>query len=1381
MTALNDHVFKPGFNLCRKCLIEASAGTGKTYSIQTLYLRLVVEQGLTVQQILVVTFTEAATKELRDRLRGVLQTAQHCLKAPAPGKEMSENDKQVRKILELPLQALPPGSDQQKERRNRLRWALLDFDEASIFTIHGFCSRVLKRFAFECGHPFDAELVPGAGAVVTELCEDWWRKNMYPASSRFKCQISTRNDNILTLDRLKAVATQWIGKPDSKLVPEPDANTPDEAQIKEAIRGLADKWKANSAAIKTALKDARAQGYLTDEFADTVPAALDKLVNEHSAHELAILSAILDFIALPNISIMNHYVIPAKVQSFITACQSVNKILKDQGINVAKGQWKTPENGITQEKWNSQLDILAEAWSQSQNEVQYFIGNAMSYLTKAGTENLCDEAKRKEVFDAFANPQAKAKTIKSALNAFSKIKKRDKLEWEIPPETSEFVATANALLEAMKVWLTSELVKAVQAVSTGYVAHKRDRTTLTYDDLLVNVRATLRDPGRRDRFLAGLRREYKAALIDEFQDTDPVQFEIFKTVFMNSPTALPVFLVGDPKQAIYSFRGGDIYAYYAASNENEIPSDNVFALDTNYRSEDRLIAGVNQIFKDPPLGSGAECTFLNEKIKYAENLKAQGKNKDECLLIDGCPDEAPFKVWFYPCDEKRQPPGQLSPFARHIYADTAEEIVQILNDDKTTIGTKRIQPSDITILVLTHAEASMTARELAQRNVPAVRQSTGKVFESAEARDMALVLAAIQEPRNPRRIRSALATDLFACTDAEIACLANGEHITGAQVGTSSSGTDASDQDRHKPTSMEDWITFFQEIHDLWRKHSFIAALNRLIGHTGMRAHLVGLDFGERRLTNLLQLVELTHHAVVAQRLSMENTLTWVARQLDQATREDNNEYEMRLETDDDAVKIMTIFHSKGLQFPIVFVPTMWRRQPWKNPRSNVLEYHTDVTGGTSAAIQPLLMDLTAAKEGESKWEQERREEDIRLFYVAATRSINRTYIMWGGAGEKSPLAHILGTDEKIEERIRARMAPGESLAVTVKIRTDPVTTTKYRPALPIGMSISCQTESCHCKKEPAVDKTHGHSSFSAIAPGHGGGAGNAMERYDFDAVDVPKIEPALGDIAQDITLLNFPAGAKTGECWHRILETIDFKASDEEIRRVVKEQLGLFRLDKGKTEKIVQQKRNIVEKMVKDLLPLELCDDHGKALLKLSNISLSDRCSEMEFDFSLPPWTPEEEQKDGRRTKLITEVLKKHWTGNPEKLGFLAKLERWDRQIPRGFMTGSIDLVCEHGGKYYIIDWKSNRRTGRIEDFKLDDLRKEIAENTYFLQYLIYTVAVHNYLRGCKKDYEYEKHFGGVFYLFLRGLDAEGHGIYYDRPTCDMISDLSNVLGDFS
>ena len=1258
-TPLNEIILTAGFDMRGTNLIEASAGTGKTYCIQTLYLRLVIEHGMPVQSILVVTFTEAATHELRERLRGILEQARLVLNGVA--RETTPKDaanlSRIRAIAELPLKgALDIGRPADDIRRDRIEQALLDFDEAAIHTIHGFCNTVLGRYAFECGQPFNAELIGKDDAILDEACADWWRRNAYGGGSLVSLAVGR--------DALRALAAKVLGQPDAQFVP-PHVPADSQAALRQALCDL--RGACDGAALVAALSAAK---------------SLSLWPSANRESQLQLLARFRDGEAEPT----------AELLAFIRAM--------DAAI-------ATVDHPLVHEAWTPFAQVAA--------------------------------------------------------------------------------AHAGLVMHAA--------IEVADACRTAKLA----KNLLTYDDLILNLRNALLHPQYGPRLRTILRQEYRAALIDEFQDTDPLQYAIFRSLFIESSTH-PVFLVGDPKQAIYSFRNGDIYTYFTAREGN--PAPRRYTLGTNHRSEKAVIAAVNRVFKDRFAADDGRAT-----IPYDGTLGAEGKAPAESLLLTDdasgsrVPDPAPFRIWYYDTySTLKKPLGVSNPAYQSIFHDVADEIRRLLDDPATTIGSRRIEPGDIAILVNTHREAEYLHRHLRACGIPAIRQSAGNVFSSDEADDLLLLLQALAEPENRKRLGSALAAGLFPVDDASLHRMMTTGHAWQDGAAVPAAGS--------VPQTLETVQALFRAASGAWRDGSVIKAAGMILDSYNVPAYLLGLENGERRVTNLSQLLELTHRVCVERRLGPEAAVEWFARQMDHMTREENEAFELRLESDARAVRLLTVFKSKGLEFPIVFIPTLGQRKPLL--RGEYLLYHRP---SAATGAWELVIDVVKGPAAEAQAQCEQELENRRLFYVAATRAVHRSYVIWGHlrnpAGDSSPLSKVFRTTMSMlkkgesygfeQERhccphlfdpagpIRVDYR-GTPEPFDIRRLAQPDDTEEMAPhdetMNPRGNDTGGATETLASwlpsdGRPLSVDKTRCHASYSGIAPTHR----KAAILRDVDADDAALV-PHLP--AGQLDIFSFVGGSQVGTCWHAIFEEIDFSAwapGAEPSRRIealsiIDAILDRYRICGRPGAPDTMTKKSIVHAMVGHVLSATLQDNAQRAF-RLHDLAPADRRAELDFDFRLRPWGSSGERS---HTGLVRDVLLAHWGHDPQKAAFVRSLAEWNREIPQGFMTGFIDLVFRRDGRYYILDWKSNRRDGTAEAFSQEGLSEEMAAHAYYLQYLIYTVAVHHYLRGRVSGYDYDTHLGGVFYLFLRGIDpaAPGRGIFYDRPSADLIADLSAVLGDF-
>jgi exodeoxyribonuclease V beta subunit len=1222
MTDFATKITDQDLNLSGGLLVEASAGTGKTYNIQNVYLRLVAIDGLRVQNILVVTFTEAATQELRDRLRQILRDCERFLAEQAGDLPKGTLDQQARErikpILGLPLAGPGAEADRNAELRRRIRRALADFDSAAIFTIHGFCNRVLARYAFECGTDPDAELIPETTEIIADVCRDWWRRETYGDAAR---AARVPFANVGELIKLVASAAK---KPDAVILPKMPAKERDAA---------------------------------TAAFARVVGEALQSCARAEATNN-------------------DSRAIEKGLQEFAT---------------------RQP------------------------------VTNTFNHLALRRLASLIDKQKEKPL--NWNNPVTKAKP------------KLIGLETRLPG-VNKAAKDAMQAFHADMAEITHNLVKAVSD-------SVRDRSAITYDAMLTRVRDALLDQKTGERLRKVLREEFQAALIDEFQDTDPVQYRTFCALFMEAD--LPLLLVGDPKQSIYGFRSGDIFTYYGA--KVAVGNDRVFSLTKNYRSEPPAVDAVNKFFQ----GDENDRAFKNKHITY-EAVQANDV-KDEKRLTIGAPpkpDPKPMKLWVYP-SEKASMPGKASSVALQMLRDVTDEVVRLLNDPSTRIGKRRVCPSDIAILVHTHKEAARFQRALTERGVNAIRKATDSVFDSREAKGIALVMAALLEPGNMRTVRSALCSGLLPCPIANIRRFNSGD--------PSDATGSAGDHESGIPNTLEGWVALFKSAGERWRRHSFIEAFRELADRVGLFAHLArssGADAGER-LAAVQQLAELAHQAAAAGKLAPAALYRWFARQTDGTAQEQDESFNVRPSSDDDAVKIMTVFKCKGLEFPIVFVPTLWRRKAEAARQKEMLiSYH-------EANAQTYLRVVDLGREKSEQARDERIEEDIRLAYVALTRAVNRTYLLAVDVtGKDFADTHAISFlvqrwRDWLQRQDPATSQVIEEIQKSVADEEPEGKAARYAAAESLRGALKP-----FASGQAKVDKRFGHASFTALAT-HGAepAAGSAR---DIDGTDAD-VKPALVEEPSDIFLL--PRGAKTGDCLHSLFETLDFRAPDAERRQVIDETLDRFRLCRASTAELEARKRDAVHHMVESVLRAKLLPRTETGSFSLSEIPMAARRSELTFHFPLRRGSQQNQMS------ALAEILDTHWAGPARHETFLSRLKHSQKVIPMGFMTGSIDLLFERDGRFYIVDWKSNSLDGFAESFDQDGLAAEMAASDYYLQYLLYTVATDGFLRQSLVGYDYERHFGGVFYLFLRGLDGKHpeRGIFHDRPSAACVQALANEL----
>lgn len=1351
MSELGTVVLSDSFDMAGAHLVAASAGTGKTYSIQTLYLRLILS-GKTVQEILVVTFTEAATKELRDRIRNVLREAMQVL--DQTGDAARDPGDRIIGLLAL----CPPAEQMHRvshplcsheEAKQRVRLALLDFDLAAIHTIHGFCLRTLKRFAFETGQAFDTTPVTSSTEVVDRFCEDWWRNHVYPMTRERIALIGVVG---LTLDSLTFLARRLISKPDA--VAKPDGFPVDDIskKVQDVLEPLFADCAAELGPVPPESEFPEEGRRVWQEILDTIGNC--RAVAERGDWEQAG-SALLN--ATKIFWRSSPWELPFDPKPIAQACSAYAALTK--GKRVAQFAFVDAQLSFPGLDLTAVNGVLEQAVRPLHDSIQALQNRARYPLKGTGVAHQTYEALM--TLDAYV--QGSTEDGPAVIAAIRTIEKNDPNKIiGIHSVSLGIVAPAwEQAVAELKANLGGLLTGAALEIKAGFEASRRGRDTLSFDDYLLNLRIALDGPDGPE-LLAALRGEYKAALIDEFQDTDPIQYAIFSTIF-SSTEDTPCFLVGDPKQAIYRFRNGDIETYVEAT-ERITDQKRRHSLGTNYRSEKRLIDAVNELFRDrEPEGDdqALQRTFLNEAIPYDGTLNAAGLKQDRSLLEHGKPQEKPMIIWHYDDGKSIAPPGQDRPETQNLWKHTAAEIRRLLDDASTTIAGKRVQAKDIAVLTGTHNEGAAIENELVARGVPVSRQGTQMVFNTSEAQLFRIVLAAMVEPRDLRRVRAALNTSLLGLSDADILQLNNGipralpagwppDAIHSPAFGIVSGDA----------CGLEHWTIFFNGLRQIWEQNGFAAAFNDLSQRSGLRARLAGSDSGERALTNILHLSELLHQAALDERLSPEGCYAWFQEQMSSGAGGANEEHELRLETDDNAVKIMTVFKSKGLEFPIVFVPTLWRRKA--ECKGSLLEYHE----GTQLIVE------VGTDTGKDQAIAEQLQENIRLAYVALTRAKHRTVLVWGNftaKPESHAFACLLG-ERTSAEALHMRFGENSAIAIRERSWEKRADEQRYHPERARGTSVFPEV--------PDVEKRYGHGSYSMLAP-------HAGERVVAETTDTAGRDRTDGGegLPNDAVLavapiFAFPAGAKTGTCWHAVFEDLPFDADEPLIRSTSKARLEAFGLTRRLAPVIRDERVDVTADMVSKVLraPLPPFVD-GEPAFALKDIDQADRKDEWEFSFP----SAEQIKREPLRTSAIVALLRNAWHGDQEREVFLERVKTWDRELPGGYLTGFLDLLFRRNGRYYIVDWKSNRRGGRKEDFEAVGLREEMAQHAYFLQYLFYTVAVHQYLKAAVKDYDYDSHFGGVYYVFLRGVDGDsGRGIYADRPTKALVEGLSKLLGDF-
>jgi len=1189
-----------------KNLIEAAAGTGKTYAVTCLFVRLIIEKRLSVREVLVVTFTVAATEELKDRIRKILKDA---LDSFTQGQS---DELFLRGLLER-----YPDEAERKIAVERLTAAVRDFDEAAIFTIHGFCQRMLYENAFESGALFDVEMVTNQEDLREEIVEDFWRRYFYDALPEIvECAINRGFSPGYFLKLLDNNAMN----PDVRIVPE--AEPPDIAAIADLLtlfegelNRLREMWT-------------------------------------HSQGE------ILEMLESPGLK-ANIY--GGRVTAMIEAMQ----------------------NFLASDGQHLMLFKDFEKFTQAK----------ISESLKKGAE-----PPRHEFFAVCQNAAAMARAVRD-------------------------------LMERHLLFLKTEMIRTARREIT---ARKGLRNIMFYDDLLLKMRSALEGAGG-EALATAIRRKYRSAIIDEFQDTDTIQYAIFHAIFGKEGGDL--FLIGDPKQTIFDFRGADVFAYMKAASFVETQ----YALSENWRSEPGLVKAVNTLF------SHRHKAFVYDGISFQPAEAASGK-EHRYLKVKG-KQEAPLHLWIIPAERHAAAAkGLAKGRARSlIFRAVASEIARLLElggEGEALIGKEPIHEGDIAVLVRTNREALLIQDSLSEIGISCVLHMKENIFDSREAMEMERVLKGIASPDRGGLLRGALTSDMM--------------------------GENGNDLDRFTKDENEwrIWIERFWNYHEIWHTHGFIRMFRQFMAAEHVKERLLRYPDGERRLTNVLHLSELLQRESLGKRLGPMALLRWLIKQRSsEAARSDEDQ--IRLESDEKAVKVVTVHKSKGLEYPVVFCPFAWGDS---NVKGDVLSFHDEQNGWR------LTCDIGSSDRECSK-DSARKEilaENVRLLYVALTRARHRCYLVWGKineAGTSAPayLFHrsegdssgnvIDETDERFcnltdSELLNDIAYISQRSEGTIDAHEMPVEATwRYRARHDEGESAECRRFS------RTIDRSWKIASFSYLTSDRPYVA-DLPDRDISPHVDISG-EDAAGSQASGI--FAFPKGARAGSFLHDIMEHMDYTQKDMgAARTLVSQKLPEYGFEDKWVDAVTSMLENVVN------MPLDSEDER----LKLAAVNVCDRINELEFYFPLKHISPE------ALRSIYNIAGSRHKTDGVRAIPEIMEKLRFSHA--RGYMKGYMDMVFRYANRFYLVDWKSNFLGARGTDYNTAALSRVMAESFYFLQYHIYTVALNKFLQLRISDYKYETHFGGVYYLFLRGMDpasGQRYGIYYDRPEEVLIESLTETL----
>ena len=1200
-------------------LVEASAGTGKTFTLATLVARLVVEQDLRVGEILAVTFTEAATQELRKRIRLRLQLTLALLDAPV-GEDEAAEAALTRQLLAAHR---ADSGESDAALRRRLRQAVAETDLAAIFTIHGFCARVLREHALESGRGFDApELLANDRDLREELAADLWR-------------VHAQDD-----DGAADLAALWSGGHEAlaidlpALLREPVLLPPVAAVPDEPVPAL----QASALALAGGY---RAHG---DDFFAAVLAAVD------------------------------------------------GKALNGQSYKA---------------DWISALQQQLSDWCEA-----------------GATRAPLDERLARLTLEAM---RAKANKGKDA---------------QVPDlPLSALISGYVEALQAQARYLAHRRAALLHTLRDEARARlallKQQRRVQTYDDLIDGVANALAG-ANGDALACNLHKQYRVALVDEFQDTDARQWAIFSRVFGSDSGDPALFLIGDPKQAIYGFRGGDVHTYLAAGEVAE-PAP---PLSHNFRSRPSLLKAFDALY-----ANAGNVVCVDPEIRF-HPIHAGGKRLDHDYLRNNAP-AAALTLWQAPAptglDAKGKPKQAWSAaesrdLATHACVAAIHAVLSEARAGKATLkraeASRPVRPGDIAVLVRSHNEATRIQRALALLGIPAVAAGKQSLFATGEARDLHALLLALLHSGDDGRLRTALATLL---------------------VGEDAAGIDALDHpDKgNDGAAHRDW----QARATRWRERLLRGGPLALVDElcAGNAARLLGLLDGERRVSNYLQLAELLQEAQ-QRALGLHGLVEWLGHAI--ATADPNDETQLlRLESDAQRVQIVTLHKSKGLEYPLVFLPFAGIGRQGKSP-----ERHCVVHDATHGRRLHWKLDLAEAGWDAAKetWKREQRAEDARLLYVGLTRAEHALWIASGPfySSDKAALAPMLSDLEAL------RQVHGLVLDATPPTLDLPRLPPESDAAVPPARAVT-----------RALEGGWWVHSFSQLAKADAGGGLQAPEGGSTaSAATLPAAggndEPEQAD--EPVVEAAFDprfTGNRYGVALHAALEQIalepagfaawqDWRPGDDAPANEV-EVIEQALRGEGYADDSIDDGVALSAQLIGHTLTVALPEG-----VRLCDVPASERRPEIEFQFAL----------QATQVDALLRLLHAH--------GIVRDRDRFGmRQRLEGLMTGLIDLTYRFEGKWYVLDYKSNRLPG----YDAAQLVQAMAHSEYDLQALIYTLALHRWLRfRLGGDYDYARDFGGIRYLFCRGLEAARDdiidesrpGIHAQRFVPKLVDDLDALFG---
>lgn len=1355
------------FDLNSSSMIEASAGTGKTFTISNLVVRLLLEglkngkgekaTPLDIEDILVVTFTNAAASDLRARILEKIHTCRVLFEAIGKGQKtvdsLDENDP-LKDIVELYLKDKLKVKDslennnavdiniQQKQAilySRLLIRAERSIDKASISTIHSFCNKALNQiYSFEAGRAFNVELTNDVEEEKREAAFSVWRDLFYKDSDFNKDLLLELLDKDSPLSFKKTVANL------------------DRVRLINDAKGyfgfsLKSYYQSSEKLQKTPIARLK---YLLDAVEKDIAS-----INEEHAQDIQIVEKYKDEVFAANGGPGSLYELAKGEPKKNPIKSDVKSILKSLLANIASGKFNSFNFGQEIKKNVKKSYDFKDFYNEDSN----FVSGIKDY-------------------------------------AFARLAEIDEFE----------KAASSVIITALGMQANVDLIKKELEYLVSVMMIKKIDALCERDNLISNNEvlrqlavALTKEKDRRDVLASLLRKRYPIAMIDEFQDTDPVQFTVFSKLYLNQDAVnsnAHCYLIGDPKQSIYKFRGSDINSYNEAKSQIEEIGGCVYTLETNYRSNANVVKAVNGIFAQ--VKEGCDSNYVTKPFDYNDSYSKKTPSNIKFETVIASPNSEKSSFYFdipiednlVASDENLSDTSEnntsVCNFVRKIEFNdkTKAEVLMQAISKSVALEVKRcllygkinskgnvraVKPSDIAILVSNKNENKAIQDALKELSIQSVyfsddesvlsSSSQSKSYSnssddtqkaSVEAENIIYLMEAICNSTNASKVYRLLGSSLLSLTREEFI-----------------QKTDSFEFD--------DEISLLRECGNKWESYGFITAFLYYLNKHDLLKTMLNAENGERALSNYFQIAEIIQ-SINSKVIGSNAQLLWFKDLVLNGNSDLSDDVTKKhLESEQSLVKIYTIHKSKGLQYPIVFSPFLFGTTNYDKDGI----YYDPHDRHVSLSLNPSEpVNGTAISELEKVASLQ---EKVRLLYVDLTRAqlANFVFLPIYNDEKKTNAVSALRSITIPKEGELLKALDSEELFTNLNKfdnESDPDNEKLIAAKVKVESQCSEKIDEPSSLDKGSVDNSFTVTSYSAITSG----AHNDMFASD---IDEKEIEPDANDLEEDISneernLINFTfsRGSAAGSFLHKLLEIVlsrnDVNKEDQDsIYQFVNSQLkyDYYHLISNQgNEKICALASWLNNILNANLLPESSKNDH----LKLSDLT-PDNCAR-ELDYYLPC----KDFKVKVLNKLCHEFYAKVVKDN--NLSHIPDLPDLKKSNFKGFMKGSLDLVAKfttkQGDKFFMIDYKSNYLGDSFGDYTQDSILKSIFEARYDVQILFYSLALYRFLKCTLHDFLYEKDFGGVMYLYLRGMNSNNTvspGQFYVRPSEELIKRLSDLF----